>query len=150
MSQNTTSEPLGHLLSRICQLTHARMYAFVEPLGLHRGQSMVLKVLGRQDGLTNAALADLLCVRPATITNMVNRLEEAGLVERRPCARDQRMSHIYLTDAGLDIQDQVQQVWINFEAQVFQGLDQCKLDELRHVLEHIQTNLMQLADDIDS
>jgi DNA-binding MarR family transcriptional regulator len=126
------------------------MYALVEPLGLHRGQSMVLKALGGHDGSTNSALADLLCVRPATMTNMVNRLEQAGLVERRPDARDQRVSHIYLTGAGSDIQDQVQRVWMDFEAQVFQGLDQGELSELRRVFEHIQTNLAQLADDSDS
>jgi DNA-binding MarR family transcriptional regulator len=124
------------------------MYALVEPLGLHRGQSMVLKALGGQNGLTNSALANLLCVRPATMTNMVNRLEKAGLVERRPDARDQRVSHVTLTEAGLDLQDQVQQVWIDFEAQVFQGLDQGELDELRRVFGHIQSNLLQLADNV--
>jgi hypothetical protein len=37
---------------------------------------------------------------------------------------------------------------MDFEARVFQGLDQSELDELRRVFEHIQANLVQLADNV--
>ena len=104
-------EPLGHSLSRICRLTHARMYALVGQIGLHRGQSLVLKALWGQNGLTHSELANLLFVRPATMTNMIKRMEKIGLVERQPDKDDQRVSRVYLTEAGYEIQEQVQQIW---------------------------------------
>ncbi len=147
MQHDSASEPLGHLLSRICRLTHARMYTLVGQIGLHRGQSLVLKSLWGQDGLTNSELADLLFVRPATMTNMIKRMEKIGLVERRPDTEDQRMSRVYLTEAGYEIQEPVRQVWMDFEAQVFQGFDPDELAALRCSFEQIQSNLMQLDEE---
>lgn len=147
MQRDSASEPLGHLLSRICRLTHARMYALVGQIGLHRGQSLVLKALWGQNGLTHSELADLLFVRPATMTNMIKRMEKTGLVERRPDKDDQRVSRVYLTEAGYEIQEPVQQIWMNFESRVFQGLAPDELAILRRSFEQIQSNLMQLDEE---
>ena len=147
MERDPAFEPLGHSLSRICRLTHARMYALVGQIGLHRGQSLVLKALWGQNGLTHSELADLLFVRPATVTNMIKRMEKIGLVERQPDKDDQRVSRVYLTEAGYEIQEQVQQVWMDFEAQVFQGFDPDELAVLRRSFEQIQFNLMRLDEE---
>ncbi len=147
MPQDPVSEPLGHSLSRICRLTHARMHTLVGQIGLHRGQSLVLKALWGQNGRTHSELADLLFVRPATMTNMIKRMVKTGLVERRPDENDQRVSRVYLTEAGYEIRGQVRQVWMDFEAQVFQGFDQDELVVLRRSFEQIQSNLMQLDEE---
>ena len=147
MQRDLAFEPLGHSLSRICRLTHARMYALVGQIGLHRGQSLVLKALWGKNGLTHSELADLLFVRPATVTNMIKRMEKIGLVERQPDKDDQRVSRVYLTEAGYEIQEQVQQVWMDFEAQVFQGFDPGELAVLQRSFEQIQFNLMRLDEE---
>lgn len=147
MHQNIVSEPLGHSLSRICRLVHARMYALTGEIGLHRGQSLVLKALWGQDGLTHSELSNLLHVTPATMTNMIQRMEKSGLVERRPDAHDQRVSRVYLTAAGNAIQVQVQQMWTEFEAQVFDGFDAEEREGLRQVFERIQANLLRLDEE---
>ena len=142
MSRQPVPEPLGHILSRICRLVHARMYALVGQVGLHRGQSLVLKALWGQDGLTQTELTELLHVRPATVTNMIKHMEQAGLVERRRNERDWRVSRVYLTEAGHGIQGQVQQIWREFEAQVFTGLSEDERALLRRYFEQIQDNLL--------
>ena len=147
MMQPGTQEPLGHSLSRICRLTHARMYALTGQIGLHRGQSLVLKVLWGQDGLTHSELSNLLHVAPATMTNMITRMEKSGLVERRSDAHDQRMSHVYLTEAGNAIETQVQHMWTEFEAQVFDGFDADEREMLRQAFERIQVNLLRLDEE---
>lgn len=144
MPEQRTPEPLGHILSRICRLTHAQMHALVGPLGLHRGQPLVLKALWGQEGLTHTELGNLLHVRPATVTNMVKHMERTGFVERRTDEQDRRVSRVYLTAAGRDIQGQVQQTWIDFEAQVFDGLDQEERALLRRMLEQVQENMLRL------
>lgn len=147
MDQNGVSEPLGHSLSRICRLTHARMYALSGEIGLHRGQSLVLKALWGQDGLTHSELSNLLHVTPATMTNMIKRMEKSGLLERRADDYDQRVSHVYLTDAGNAIQTQVKKMWTGFEAQVFQGFSGEERDALRQAFERIQANLLRLDEE---
>ncbi len=147
MQQHSNPEPLGHSLSRICRLTHARMHALIGQIGLHRGQSLVLKALWGQNGRTHSELADLLFVRPATMSNMIKRMEKSGLVERRSDKDDQRVSRVYLTDAGYEIRGQVRQVWTEFEGQVFQGFDPDELVALQHSFEQIQSNLIQLDEE---
>ena len=144
MSRQPVPEPLGHILSRICRLVHARMYALVGQVGLHRGQPLLLKALWGQDGLTQTELTELLHVRPATMTNMIKHMEQAGLVERRRNERDRRVSHVYLTEAGQDIQGQVQQIWRDFEGQVFAGLSEDECASLRRNFTQIQDNLLRM------
>jgi DNA-binding MarR family transcriptional regulator len=144
MSEQLSPEPLGHVLSRICRLTYAQMHALVGPLGLHRGQPLVLKALWGQEGLTHTELGSLLHVRPATMTNMIKHMEQAGFVERRTDEQDRRISRVYLTAAGREVQGQVQQMWVDFEAQVFDGLDQQERELLRRMLEQVQDNLLHL------
>lgn len=144
MSRQPVPEPLGHVLSRICRLVHARMYALVGQVGLHRGQPLVLKALWGQDGLTQTELTELLHVRPATMTNMIKHMEQAGLVERRRTERDRRVSRVYLTEAGQEIQGQVQQIWRAFEAQVFAGLGEDERASLQRYFTQIQDNLLRM------
>ncbi len=59
-------------------------------LGVTRAQWRVLARLGRQDGLRQVALADALDVEPITLCRMIDRLSDAGLVERRHDEEDRR------------------------------------------------------------
>lgn len=147
MHYDTISEPLGHSLSRICRLTHARMYALSGQIGLHRGQSLVLKALWGQEGLTHSELSDLLHVRPATMTNMLKRMEKSGIVERRPDVHDQRVSRVYLTESGNALREQVRQMWQAFEQQVFDGFTADERETLRRFFDQIQANLLALDED---
>ena len=60
---------------------------------------MVLCALWQEEGLTQTELAERLAVRPATVTNLLQRLERKGLVRRVPDADDQRVSRVFPTDS---------------------------------------------------
>ncbi len=146
MPQRALPELLGHVLSRVCRLTHARMYALVGQIGLHRGQPLLLKALWGEDGRTHTELSERLHVRPATMTNMIKHMERAGFVERRPDERDRRVSRVYVTRAGREIQAEVEQVWRSFEVQVFRGLGDENQALLRRLLLQVEENLQELGD----
>lgn len=95
-----TAESPGYLLAQVCRLHHGRARAALESLGLFRGQPPVLHFLHEEDGLTQTTLAARLGVTPATMTKMLQRMEKAGWVQRRPDASDQRVSRAYLSEAG--------------------------------------------------
>jgi MarR family transcriptional regulator, organic hydroperoxide resistance regulator len=146
MARDVLSEPMGHLLSQVCRLTHARMYTMVDRVGLHRGQSLVLKALWGQEGLTHRELAERLYVRSSTMTHMIRRMETAGFVERRADALDRRVSRVYLTDRGRELQSQVQEIWWAFEGRVFAGLGSDEIGLMRQCFLQIRDNLIEMGE----
>jgi DNA-binding MarR family transcriptional regulator len=69
-------------------------------LGLTAPQRLAVRFIGRQPGLTAGVLAGLLHLDPGTITGIVKRLEQAGLVSRERNAGDTRLMHLTLTVKG--------------------------------------------------
>jgi len=100
-----------------------------------------------EEGITHSELAERLKIRPATVTNMLKRMEKAGLVERRQDTKDQRVSRAYLTGAGLDIRDAVEETWRELERRAFSGFSSEELDSLSQLLIKIQENLLRKAAD---
>jgi MarR family transcriptional regulator, organic hydroperoxide resistance regulator len=72
----------------------------VAQLGLTAPQRLGLRFIGRQPGLTAGALADALHMHPGTVTGIVARLEELGLVTRARSTEDTRRVHLSLTQQG--------------------------------------------------
>jgi|YNPNPStandDraft_1061719.scaffolds.fasta_scaffold01978_3 DNA-binding MarR family transcriptional regulator len=139
-------ETLDFLLAQVCRLHHARAHTLLRALGLHRGQPPMLHALWEREGLTQGELASRLHVRPATMTKMVRRMEKAGFVERRADPDDQRVSRIYLTDAGRTIQGEVREVWSVLESETFAGFTVEERVLLRRFLTQIRENLLRVTD----
>jgi MarR family transcriptional regulator, organic hydroperoxide resistance regulator len=79
------------------QRTSKRMAAV---LGLTGPQRLVLRILGRNEGITPGALALILHLHPSTLTGILRRLEERGVIRREPDIRDSRRSLLFLTPEG--------------------------------------------------
>jgi DNA-binding MarR family transcriptional regulator len=141
VAQKPWQETTGYFLAQTCKLLRTRAHALLEEIGLYRGQQFVLHALWAEEGITHSELAERLHVRPATMTNMLKRMEKAGLVERRQDMADQRVSRVFLTDAGRDIREQVEEVWEELEGQAFVGFspEECAL--FARLLRRIRENL---------
>jgi MarR family transcriptional regulator for hemolysin len=68
--------------------------------GITRAQWAVMARLDRQEGLKQSELADMLDLQPITLTRLLDRLGEGGLIERRPDPHDRRAKRLYLTPAA--------------------------------------------------
>ncbi|MBQ1543844.1 MarR family transcriptional regulator [Caulobacter sp. CCUG 60055] len=68
--------------------------------GLTAAQSGVLFVLAGSDGALIGEAAEAVDIAPSAMTGLVDRMERAGLVERRPDAADGRAQRLWLTDRG--------------------------------------------------
>ncbi|MGD8398367.1 MAG: MarR family transcriptional regulator [Anaerolineae bacterium] len=136
---------LDSLFAQICKLKHARIHTLLESLGLYRGQPSVLGALWAQEGLMHTELARRLHVQPATITKMLQRMEKAGFVERRPDPDDHRVSRVYLPGAGWAVRDDVQRVWRQLEAEAFAGFTVEERALLRRFFLDIRANLERVT-----
>jgi DNA-binding MarR family transcriptional regulator len=119
MSTPTEPESIDMLFVQVCRLHHTRAHTLLEEIGLYRGQPPVLRFLADKDGLTQTDLASRLQVTPATMTKMIQRMEKTGFVQRRSDADDQRVSRVYLTEAGRAIQAEMSAVLQTIEADAF-------------------------------
>jgi DNA-binding MarR family transcriptional regulator len=136
--QNTT----GQLLARTCKLLRIRAHTLLGEIGLYRGQQFVLSALWDQEGINQSELAEQLHVQPATITNALQRMERAGLVERRHDTEDRRVSRVYLTDAGRDIREAVEAIWAELEERAFAGLSPEEIEVFRRLMAQVYDNLI--------
>jgi MarR family transcriptional regulator, organic hydroperoxide resistance regulator len=137
------AESLGYLMVQICKAHRNKAQELLTEIGLHVGQEMLLMQLGIGDGLTQSELADEICVQPATLTRSLDRLSRSGLVERRVDTEDQRVSRVYLTEAGRALGQSIEQVWDDLEALSFANLTGEERVLLRRLLLQVYANLQE-------
>jgi DNA-binding MarR family transcriptional regulator len=75
------------------------------------------------------------------MTKMVQRMEHAGLVVRRPDPEDARISRVYLTEQGRSLEQPVLRAWTQLEERTLAGLTQVEQMLLRRMLLQIDMNL---------
>jgi DNA-binding MarR family transcriptional regulator len=121
------------------------MHQLFEELGLYRGQYWLLRAWWEQDGLTHTELSERARVRPATISKTMDRMEKAGFVVRKPDADDQRVSRVFLTVAGRALQEGVDQMWNQLEAETFAGFTSQEEILLRRFLQQMRDNLARVT-----
>ena len=87
----------GFLLNDVARLFGRRFSHHGGRLGLTRAQCRILGYLARNEGINQAGLADRLEVSPMTLVRQIDRMEEAGWIERRPNPADRRARRLFLT-----------------------------------------------------
>src|SRR6202011_1761449 len=87
----------GFLVNDVARLFGRRFDHNGRRLGLTRAQCRTLGYLARNEGINQAGLADVLEIRPMTLVRQIDRMEEAGWIERRPDPADRRARRLYLT-----------------------------------------------------
>ena len=128
----------------IAETAHALRRAFdrrAASLGVTRAQWKVLFRLSRTPGLRQVELADMLDVEPITLSRIVDRLAEAGLVERRADPADRRAWRLYLTDKSAPIIDKLMELGTEMAAEAFDGIPKEQIRTMREALGRIRDNL---------
>jgi MarR family transcriptional regulator, transcriptional regulator for hemolysin len=87
----------GFLVNDVARLFGRRFDHNGRRLGLTRTQCRTLGYLARNEGINQAGLADLLEIRPMTLVRQIDRMEEAGWIERRPDPADRRARRLFLS-----------------------------------------------------
>jgi MarR family transcriptional regulator, organic hydroperoxide resistance regulator len=109
--------------------------------GVRVGQHIVLSVLWDQDGLTPGEIARRLGVATPTIVNTATRMEEAGLITRKPDPADARLVRLYLTPRGRVAREPVREARAALEQHATATLTPAERDHLRSALTKIIAQL---------
>jgi len=127
----------------IGETAHALRKAFdrrAVGLGVTRAQWKVLFKLTRHPELRQIELADMLEIEPITLSRIVDRLEEAGLVERKADPADRRAWRLHLTDAAAPLIEKLRLLADEMVTEAFAGIEHDDIETTRRVLAKAREN----------
>jgi len=134
-------DSLAFLLNDAARMLRRRFDGRARALGVSRAQWQVLFALSRQEGSNQTALADHLEVETITLCRMVDRLADAGLVERRADPADRRAWRLFLTDAARPLLDQLRQVGEDVVEDALAGIPEATRRSMTEGLAQLRANI---------
>jgi DNA-binding MarR family transcriptional regulator len=131
----------GFLLHDTARLLRRDFERRSKGTGLTRAQWAVLAYVARNEGSNQAALADMLDIEPITLVRLLDKLEAAGLVERRPDPADRRVRRLFLTEATGPLLEQLQALASETREAALSGLSDAERQQLTDLLMKVRGNL---------
>lgn len=135
------SDDIGFLLGDAARLLRRSFDERARAMGVTRPQWRVLALLKRFDGSTQVTVADMLDVEPITLGRMIDRLQDAGLVERRADPADRRTWRLHLTPEGEQKIEALRPTALALFDDALAGLDAAQREELEAMLNIVRANL---------
>ena len=109
--------------------------------GISRAQWVVLMRLDRSEGLKQSELAEILDLQPISLTRLLDRLAENGLIERRADPNDRRANRLYLTPAARPLLKRLAALGEDLMETVLQNVDAESQERLLRDLGTMKDNL---------
>jgi MarR family transcriptional regulator, transcriptional regulator for hemolysin len=133
----------GFVVHDVARLLAKRFDQRAKSLGLTRAQWRALAFLAREEGINQARLADILEVEPITLVRLVDRMEEAGWLMRRPHPTDRRLRLLFLTEKARAIFARMRVIGAAVREDALAGLTSEEHDRLIDLLLRVRTNLSE-------
>ena len=120
-----------------------RAYADKEAarFGMTRAQWAVLAKVERNEGLKQSELAEQMEMQPITLTRLIDKLAEAGLIERRVDDTDRRVNRLYLKKAARPLLAKLAVLRGELTDTALQGISPAEAERLMTHLEAIKENV---------
>jgi DNA-binding MarR family transcriptional regulator len=134
-------ENIGMMLAQVSRLMRRSFDERAKGIGVTRPQWQVLSLLYLREGINQGGLAEILEVEPISLGRMIDRLQEAKLVERRPDPADRRAWRLFLTEKGTELLDQLRPLARETYEIALEGIDSEELDKVFDVLRRMRSNL---------
>ncbi len=141
MATHITVAELDRWVARFMRMHHKTMRRYFHSIGMFNGHPHMLFHIRHTPGITQKELAAHLDVSPASVAISIRRLESAGLICRRRDEKDGRVMHLYLTDAGAEVDATCAKGKDFMIHTAYRGLTQEEQDTLHRVLQKMIDNL---------
>lgn len=134
----------SRLIQDIARLQKTSFDRRVKALGLTRSQWQAISALRHNPGIKQSELAELLDVEPITAGRLIDRLEEAGWIERRADVKDRRAKRLYLTKRVQGVVGEMRSLALDMRRELLAGVTQKDHRSLLQILKKIKTNLCDM------
>jgi DNA-binding MarR family transcriptional regulator len=147
----TPDKKLALLLWDVSRLLRKHIDARTDELGLTSARWHVLSTVARceklnQAPLNQAALAEMLDIEPITLSRQIDKLTEAGLIERRADPSDRRAHLLHLTESAWPLVMAFREIATGVLSDALAGLGKREIDGLIASLEQVRGNLTGKAE----
>ncbi|MBW4613525.1 MAG: MarR family transcriptional regulator [Desmonostoc vinosum HA7617-LM4] len=139
--QNLAPYSMGYRIKLLSQLFSRKFSEKLEPFGLTPFHWLVLCCLWQEDGLPTSSIGDKLKQVGGTLTGVLDRMEERGLVQRERDSHDRRIWRIWLTDAGRELETILPPISADLREQAMQGFSVTERELLTQLINRAIANL---------
>lgn len=126
-----------------------KLFLSLKDTGLTLGQPKVLDFLQEKDGAAQKEIAAACHIEPASLTTILNGMEEKGLIQRKSLNGNRRSWHIFLTDRGKEMTEAIGMGFEELEAQAFSGISREERESFLKTFEKIYQNMEVLEEKKD-
>lgn len=133
---------LGYKVKLVSQLMYRAFLEQLEPYGLTPFHYLVLCCLWEEDGLSTSGIADKLKQLGATLTGVVDRMEDRNLVYRKRDPDDRRIIRIWLTDEGKRLMKVLPPLGAETLHRATEGISEAEQATILKILDQIVHNLL--------
>lgn len=115
-------------------------------LGLTTGQPKIIEYLSKHNGSVQKDIAAGCCIDRATLTGILSRMEEKGLITRSCEPGNRRSLHVYLTDKGKGYIPHIESIFKKYESSAFDSISPSERSEFIHTLTKILKNFADMEE----
>lgn len=141
-SSRDPQRSIGFLVKDVSRLMMRRFNRRSRDLGLTQSQLQALAFLVPREGINQAALAELMDIQPITLARLIDRLEEAGLVERRRDPDDRRAVNLYVGKNASPLIDRMWEFAAETRRDALAGLSAEDQEIMIGLLQKMRVNLI--------
>ena len=132
---------VGYRMKRAYLLVQDDMAKTLEPFGLRTGTFSALAVVTASPGISQSDLSEVLNIKRSGVVVVVDELECAGVLKRKPVKGDRRTNALTVTAAGRRLWNKVEEAVQNHEAVLFSDLSADEISQLRNLLGRVSRDL---------
>jgi DNA-binding MarR family transcriptional regulator len=135
---------VGFLLSQLGFVSSKGFMDALAPVGIDPREFLLMRFVAASEGRSQQALAEQLALPASRMVALVDHLEDAGLLERRPDPEDRRIRGLHLTRKGQGVLDRAGKIAIDYETQLCAGINREEREQLIDLLQKLQVGLTAL------
>jgi MarR family transcriptional regulator, transcriptional regulator for hemolysin len=144
MPKYPINREFGFILNDVARLLRTYADYKAAQFGITRAQWAVLVRLERSEGLNQTELADMLDLQPITLTRLLDKLSDSGLIERRPDPGDRRAKRLFLTPAARPLLKRLAELGEETITSTLAGIDPESIEKMVSQLALVKENLRRL------
>lgn len=123
-------------------LVQKRIIEKLKDTNLTIGQPKVLDFLKEQDGISQKDIAKGCMIEQASLTSILHRMEDLGMIERKMINGNRRSLYVYLTEYGRELALKVDNAFKEIESNAFAGISEEEIKQFMKIFLKIEGNLL--------
>jgi len=147
MTEFDLNKSFGFVLYETARLLAKRFDQRAKVLGLTRAQMQLLAYLVTNEGINQAGLAELLEIEPISLARLIDRMEQAGWVERRPDPKDRRAWLLFVTEKVKPVFAKMVEVGQVVRSEALAGLSAAERTQILDMMLRVRRNLSEKGAD---